>query len=216
MKKNHYIIIASLLIILVTLISSCNIQSQSQGDNSDGSQTTSADAKIKELEAQIIQLMQDQQLSENEQKKEIAKLQAEIEQLRSTETQTESANTDETEKALLYIVENGKAIITSIKTNEESFTVPAVIDGYQVSAIGTDAVKSSSLEKLIISSGIEKIDWFAFRNCLSLSTISIPDSVTSIGYGAFDNTSKSLTINCKRDSFAHKYAQSYGITYDIT
>ena len=215
MKKKSFLIIISLIIILSTLISSCNIHPQTP-NATDSSQTSTEDAKIKELEAQIILLMQNQQLSDNERKKEISKLQAEIEKLKETSTEAPTESETESQKTLTYAIENGKAVITSIYINEESFTVPAVIDGFQVVSIGSDAIHSQTLKKLIISSGIEKIDWFAFRNCTLLSSISIPDSVVSIGYGAFDNTSKTLTISCKRDSFAHKYAQSYGITYDIT
>ena len=215
MKKKPFLIAISLLVILMTVISSCNMQPQSPSDT-DETQPTEDNTRIKELEAQLILLMQNQQLSDNERKQEISKLEAEIEKLKATGTEAPSESGTEAPKTLSYIVENGKAVITSININEESVTIPAVIDGYQVSAIGSDAIKSQSLKKVIISSGIEKIDWFAFRNCISLTSVSIPDSVISIGYGAFDNTSKSLTISCNRDSFAHKYAQSYGITYDIT
>jgi hypothetical protein len=215
MKKKTFLIAISLLVILITVISSCNL-SQQAPSGTDSTQSTADDSKIKELEAQIILLMQNQQLSENKRKEEISKLEAAIEKLKATDTEAPTESGTEAQKTLSYTVENGKAIITSIYINEETVTIPAVIDGFQVSSIGSDAIKSQSLKKLIISPGIEKIDWFAFRNCVSLSSISIPDSVLSIGYGAFDNTSRSLTISCNRDSFAHKYAQSYGITYDIT
>ena len=211
MKKKTFLIAISLLVILITVISSCNL-SQQAPSGTDSTQSTADDSKIKELEAQIILLMQNQQLSENKRKEEISKLEAAIEKLKATDTEAPTESGTEAQKTLSYTVENGKAIITSIYINEETVTIPAVIDGFQVSSIGSDAIKSQSLKKLIISPGIEKIDWFAFRNCVSLSSISIPDSVLSIGYGAFDNTSRSLTISCNRDSFAHKYAQSYGIT----
>jgi hypothetical protein len=215
MKKKSFLIAISLWVILITVISSCNL-SQQAPSGTDSTQSTADDSRIKELEAQIILLMQNQQLSENKRKEEISKLEAAIEKLKATDTEAPTESGTEAQKTLSYTVENGKAIITSIYINEETVTIPAVIDGFQVSSIGSDAIKSQSLKKLIISPGIEKIDWFAFRNCVSLSSISIPDSVLSIGYGAFDNTSRSLTISCNRDSFAHKYAQSYGITYDIT
>ena len=215
MKRKPFIIAISLLVILITLISSCGTQLQVPS-GSDTTQVGTSEERIKELEAQIITLMQSQQLSDNERKQELSKLKAEIEKLKKTETEQATQAATEAQKTISYTVEDGKAIITSININEESVTIPAVIDGYQVSAIGNDVISSQTLKKVIISSGIEKIDWFAFRNCSSLSHISIPDSIVSIGYGAFDNTSRSLTIICNRNSFAHKYAQSYGITYDIT
>lgn len=219
MKKKQFLCILSILVILITVISSCNMQTPKPSETESSQSNTDSD-RIKELEAQIIMLMQNQQLSDNERKKEISQLEAAIEKLKATDSvenpsETQSS-TDNEQKNLTYTIENGSAVITAIYTNEESFTIPAVIDGFQVAAIGSDAIKSTTLKSVIISSGIEKLDWFAFRNSLSLSSVSIPDSVLSIGYGAFDNTSKSLVIHCSRDSFAHKYAQSYGITYDIT
>ena len=196
MKKKNILIVMSLLIILLTVISSCN--SQVPTPSATGVPTSTSDeARIKELEAQIVMLMQNQQLSDNERKQEIAALEAKIEKLKATEPPTPLPSESEAPKSFTY-------------------TVPASVDGYQVYSIGSDALTSSKIKSVIISSGIEKLDWFAFRNCINLSSVSIPDSVTSIGYGAFDNTSRSLTIRCSRDSFAHKYAQSYGITYDIT
>lgn len=218
MKKKPIIILLSLLIILLTVICSCNMQTQVPSGT--GTSTSEPDdSRIKELEDQILLLMQNQQLSDNERKKEIAALEAEIEKLKSTEEKpkdTVSSTETAAPQIFKYTLENGKAIITSIDSAEESVTIPSVIDGYQVYGIGSEAISSSTVKSITISDGIEKLDWFAFRNCIALSYISIPSSVSSIGYGAFDNTSKALTIYCSRDSFAHKYAQSYGLTYDIT
>ena len=214
--KKKVLIILSLAIVLIAFISACDIKAPTQS-NTETQETVSPEEKIKELEAQIITLMQSQQLADTERKKEIAALEAKIEELKSkgTEAPTDTQQ-PESPKSFTYTIENGKAIITSINTTEETLTIPSVIDGYQVSAIGSQSLNSSNVKRVIISSGIEKLDWFAFCNCLNLSSVTIPDSVTSIGYGAFDNTARSLTIYCSRDSFAHKYAQSYGLTYDIT
>ena len=114
------------------------------------------------------------------------------------------------------MLDGGRAIITEISTKEETVIIPSTIDGYSVYSIGSEALTSKMVTDVIISDGIEKLDWFAFKNCISLSSVTIPDSVVSIGYGAFDNAHKSFTIICSKNSFAHLYAQSYGLTYDIT
>ena len=93
--------------------------------------------------------------------------------------------------------------------------IPSEIDGYPVIAIGDSAFSSQTLKSVIVSNGIEKLDWFAFRDCPALISITLPDSVTSIGYSAFAPQSKSFTIYCHNDSFAHKYAKSYGWSYAI-
>ena len=141
---------------------------------------------------------------------------ADDESEKSTDDETEKPTEADKQSAFKYTLVNGLATITSIISNEENIVIPSVIDGYRVNAIGTEALSSGAVKSITISAGIEKLDWFAFKNCPALSSVSIPDSVSSIGYGAFDNASASLIIRCTRDSFAHRYAQSYGLTYDIT
>ena len=221
MKKKNIIILLSLFIILLTVISACNVQTPAPSDTQAPSATEDS-AKIKELENQIILLMQNQQLSDNERKKEIAALEEEIKKLKEEKKetsqiiQTEAPTETEAPKVFKYVIEGGKAVITSIDSDEEIIVIPATIDGYRVYSIGSEALRSALVKQVVISEGIEKLDWFAFRNCIALSSVTIPASVTSIGYGSFDNTARGLTIVCARDSFAHRYAQSYGLTYDIT
>ena len=224
-KKKSIIIILSAVIVLSTILSACSFdtleQSPSGTDASPSPTGSEAEARIKELEAKIVALMQNQQISESESQKQITALKAELEALKNKK---EDAATDSTEKEsstepskdFKYTLVNGLATITAVTSNAENIIIPSVIDGYRVNAIGTEALSSSTVKSITISAGIEKLDWFAFKNCPSLTSVSIPDSVSSIGYGAFDNTSGSLIIRCSRDSFAHRYAQSYGLTYDIT
>ena len=219
MKKKNLILIISLFVIFVMALSACESTRPPSSDTPDASETLpSSTDKVAQLEAQILALMQSQEISKSEQQELLAELKAELEALKSTEKPKETSAPTQTEPPTVYnyTLQNGYAVITSVLTNEESITIPSVIDNHLVSAIGSNALSSTTVKTVIISSGIEKIDWFAFSGCIALSSVSIPDSVTSVGYGAFDNTSKALTIHCNRDSFAHKYAQSYGITYDIT
>ena len=224
-KKKTTIIILSLSIVISMILCAC---SEMFGDATSGSieqpsstdQNQDATAKIRELEAQIVAILQDQQLSQTQSKKEIEELRAAIEKLKNdksadaaTDVSTDKPAEEETFK---YAVIDGRACITQIISTEKNIVIPYTIDGYKVYSIGSEALSSSTVESIVISSGIEKIDWFAFKNCPSLSSVSIPDTVISIGYGAFDNASSSFVIRCSRDSFAHRYAKSYGITYDIS
>jgi len=222
MKKKTIIIAVSFLLIFMALISSCT---QKQGSDttkpSESIQSTdqTTTERIKELEAQILTLIQNQKISETERRNEIAALTAELEKLKSSEappSETESKAPSATQSSFRYTLDSGRATITEISSDEKSIVIPSTIDGYNVYAIGSEVLSSKSVESITISAGIEKIDWFAFKNCSSLSSATIPDSVVSIGYGAFDNVAKSFTIVCSKNSFAHQYAQSYGITYDIT
>lgn len=221
MKKKTLFIIIAILISLSTALSSCGYIPSSDGNvqhqDSQESSQNSTDKRIKELEAQIITLLQSQQISESERKKEISVLKAELEALKkkesleSTDTATESIEP----KIFDYTLNGYKATITLINTDKESISIPSVIDGHAVVGIGSEAFASKKVKRIVLEDGIEYLDWFAFKGCSSLNSISIPESITSIGYGAFDGAPKSLTIECKKDSFAMKYAQSYGIKYTV-
>ncbi len=223
MKKKSIIIILSSLLLSLALLSACSDPFGKSTQPTDTSSAPSSDAeKIKELETQILALMQSQQLSEAERKKEIAALTAQLEQLKGNQPSIPSSGDESTQNptelpssSFKYALDGSKAIITEIIPQGDSVIIPAVIDGYQVYAIGSEALSSKTVKSVIVAEGIEKLDWFAFSGCMSLSSVTLPDSIVTIGYGAFDNTAKSLTIICSRDSFAHNYAQSYGITYDL-
>ena len=217
MKKKPAIIILSLFICLSSALSSCSyIPSDIQSNDTQQSTANSTDAKIKELEAQIITLLQSQQISESERKKEISTLKAELDALKRKDNDNSSESESESElpKIFNYTLNGYKATITAINTDKESISIPAVIDGHAVVAIGSGAINSSKIKRIVLEDGIETLDWFAFKGCTSLSSIYIPASVTSIGYGAFDGAPKSLTVECEKNSFATRYAQSYGIKYE--
>ena len=68
---------------------------------------------------------------------------------------------------LSYTVSNGKATITSCqKTVSGALTIPSKLGGYPVTSIADEA----------------------YRDCTNLTSITIPNSVTSIGNLAFSNT----------------------------
>lgn len=108
---------------------------------------------------------------------------------------------------------DGSLIITAYRGKEREVTIPSQIGGIPVTAIGEGAFKDSNVAKVVIPDSVLEIDWFAFSDCGELFEITLPSSVTSIGYGAFDNHSPSLVIRCQRDSYAARFAASWGITF---
>lgn len=80
----------------------------------------------------------------------------------------------------------------------ESITVPATIRfedvDYAVTAVADGTFKGSSCQSIVISEGIRSIGREAFRNCTSLTSVSLPSTLTDLGILAFDGCSALTSI----------------------
>ena len=177
---------------------------------------------INTLEQKIELVLSEQSKDKQENKIEIEKLRTEISLMQKEEpeetTKEESVTTPTTPQKVskfLYEINGGKATITGYTGDETYIVIPSFIDGYAVEAIGENAFLSSEVTTVVISEGVKKVDWFAFYTCPHLSAVTIPSSVTSIGYSAFDGASPSFTVYCNQNSYAYEYAKSYGISYVV-
>ena len=122
-------------------------------------------------------------------------------------------NPEEDKIEFEYIKENGGITITKYIGNKTSVQIPNKIEQLPVLKIGENAFADTKVKSVTLPSSCTEVDWFAFYGCYALSTVYISSEVNTIGYGAFDSCSKSLTIYCEKDSYAQKYAQSFGISY---
>ena len=227
MKKRLFALLFGILFLFSLSFSSCNANQKMFSDAQGTKESeTSYEAMIKELERQILLLQQSQNASDAENQKELNRLQNLLAQLKeeATDTQTETESTSESDTEgesspasakFLYIQTGDTATITGYTGSDEVVVIPSRIDGFSVTAISDNAFQSKTLKTVVVSDGITKIGWFAFRDCPALSSVTIPSSVSSIGYSAFSSEGNSLTIYCHRNSFAQKYAQSYGISHAI-
>lgn len=128
------------------------------------------------------------------------------------ESKDETENKSEREQLFSYTVENGAATLTAYQGSDKTVVIPSSLDGYRVVAIGDRAFADhASLTSVVIPEGVTSIGWFAFSGCVSLQTVTIPSSVTSISYGAFQNCDTKMTVACVAGSYAEQYARSYGM-----
>ncbi len=90
--------------------------------------------------------------------------------------------------------------------------VPAVYKGMQVAELVGTFVRNENITDVTIPNSITSIGFAAFFGCAGLTSITIPDSVTSIGFGALEGCT-ALTIHCVPDSYAERYAKYYKIHF---
>lgn len=91
-----------------------------------------------------------------------------------------------TEGDFAYSIHDGKAKIAAYTGSADVLTLPETLGGYPVASIGVCAFRDcTSLTHLTLADGVVSIGSNAFQDCTSLSQIILPDSVVSIGTHAF-------------------------------
>ena len=86
---------------------------------------------------------------------------------------------------LTWSTTDEKVTITDCDTDATGeLIIPDTIEGNPVTSIGNDAFRDcGSLTSVTIPGSVTSIGVAAFRDCTSLTSMTIPDSVTSIGGG---------------------------------
>ncbi len=111
-----------------------------------------------------------------------------------------------------YKEENGGITVTGFRGGVQDLTIPASIDGKPVLAIADRAFENAhELRSVTLPEGLTSIGWFSFGGCISLEKATIPATVTTIRYGAFQNCPAALTVITPLGSYADAWARSYGI-----
>ena len=118
-----------------------------------------------------------------------------------------------------YIVENGGATITA-STATGAVTIPSVLGGYAVKNVGKSyppifGWSNTSVSSITIPNSVTSIGGGAFSGCKSLTTLTIGSGVTSIEGGAFEGCSglTTLTIpNSVTSIFGGAFSYCTGLT----
>ena len=114
-----------------------------------------------------------------------------------------------------YNVENNQATITSYSGSGGVVTIPSVVNGipvvgFGIASGGIGVFNSGGKGPLVISitipNSVTTIGEYAFKNCTSLVSVNIPSSVLSIGQDAFYGCT-SLTNFTMPDRFIAQVAQ---------
>ena len=102
----------------------------------------------------------------------------------------------------VFVGANGGCCIAP--DTQGAIEIPSTIHGYMVIGISSYAFSGcTGLTSVVIPNGITSIGDYAFSACSSLASIEIPNSVTKIGFGAFEFCiSLPIEDNCR-------YADTY-------
>lgn len=95
-----------------------------------------------------------------------------------------------------FTPDNTAVIVTHYKGTAADVTIPSCYKGKPVMAINNAAFPNSAVTSVTIPDFVTSIPDAAFVNCSQLTNISIPNSVTYIGFSAFDGCAslKSITL----------------------
>lgn len=93
-----------------------------------------------------------------------------------------------------YEVVDGSAVITDYTGSEANVTVPGEINGYTVTKIGDSAFYNKNFEIITLPDSVETIGDGAFSYCSKLKTVIVSDHLKTIGKRAFE-TSALESIN---------------------
>lgn len=112
------------------------------------------------------------------------------------------------------LLTDGTAELTNYTAYAEFLTVPAQIDGHAVASIGSEAfINSEFLSSIILPDCLTTIGIDAFFGCSFLASITLPDSLTTIGNWAFESCSVSLNFTVVRGSWAESWCKENGKNY---
>ena len=115
-----------------------------------------------------------------------------------------------------YTTNNGTITIAQYIGSGGAVTIPSTINGLPVTSIGQSAFSQCiSVTSVTIPNSVTYIGNNAFASCTSLTSATIPDSVTYIGYDAFSGCT-SLTNASLGNSVTNIGSYAFASCYSLT
>jgi len=98
-----------------------------------------------------------------------------------------------------YSVINGEAVISEYTGTGGAVVIPSTLGGYPVTSIGASAFSNAAgllVTSITIPNSVTSIDVYAFDGCSSIKSITMVNGLVEIGTGAFEGCSSvvSLTV----------------------
>jgi hypothetical protein len=90
-----------------------------------------------------------------------------------------------TSGVLTYTIENDAVIITGCEKTAETVEIPAEIDGMPVTAVGATAFYGLDVTSVTIPEGVTSIGSGAFWHCKKLQSVKLPSTLTEIAAHGF-------------------------------
>ncbi|MBQ9832803.1 MAG: leucine-rich repeat domain-containing protein [Clostridia bacterium] len=122
-----------------------------------------------------------------------------------------SINADDFE---YIIIDNSYVAITGYKGRGGNIAIPSEIEGCPVTIIEESAFEYCDVIKNVtIPDSVTTIGYYAFNCCGALISVTIPESVTTIGKAAFGGNGDNFVIYGQEGSYAEAHAHIFGITF---
>ncbi|MCI5892792.1 MAG: leucine-rich repeat domain-containing protein [Clostridiales bacterium] len=113
-----------------------------------------------------------------------------------------------------FINDNNTITVTDYTGSAEIVEIPSEIGSISVTVVGVSAFEQSSVTSVTIPDSVTSISDFAFRNCGSLTSVTLPESLESIGECAFSESGlTSVSIPSGVESIGtHAFGGCSGLT----